>query len=208
MTTRFDDPEASRPKLPADVLAFVAEVDARKAKASPGPWKRVLAFDGYDIESANGEHVAQAFANNVDFVHHSIEDVPALIAIVRALFDEHVKDADRVKRYGDAYSYWLSRAAENDAAFVDARNKLIDETAQRELVEAERDELRERIAKLEALGPWIETNRLANLQWADESKARGDVNHREQCLIFEARADAFKQCGYELGIRAGKDLRK
>ena len=58
-------------------------------------------------------------------------------AIVRALLDEHAKDTDRVKRYGDTYPYWLSRAAENDAKFVDARNKLANETAQREQAEAE-----------------------------------------------------------------------
>ena len=34
-----------------------------------------------------------------------------------------------------------------------------------------------------------------------------DVNWREQCMILEARADAFKQAGYELSNRAGKDLR-
>lgn len=62
-----------------------------------------------------------------------------LCAIVRALLDEHTKNAERVKRYGDAYLYWLSRSAENDAKFVDARNKLADETAQREAAEASRD---------------------------------------------------------------------
>jgi hypothetical protein len=68
----------------------------------------------------------------------------------------------------------------------------------------ERDE---RIGKLEALGPWIETNRLAQLQWADEAQVRGDVNHAERRVEFEARADAFKQAGYELSARAGRDLR-
>lgn len=67
--------------------------------------------------------------------------------------------------------------------------------------------LRERVAKLEALGPWIEANRLAELRWADEADARGDVNRGSQRMAFEARADAFKQCGYELNNRAGKDLR-
>ncbi len=116
MTALFDDPEASKPKLPADVIVFVDACEA-------------IIGSGRNVIAANALK---------------------LCAIVRALFDEHVKDADRVKRYGDAYSYWLSRAAENDAKFVDARNKLIDETAQRELVEAERDALRERVAKLEA----------------------------------------------------------
>jgi len=67
--------------------------------------------------------------------------------------------------------------------------------------------LRERVAKLEALGPWMEANRLAQLQWADEADARGDVNRDSQRIVFEARADAFKQCGYELNNRAGQDLR-
>ena len=71
----------------------------------------------------------------------------------------------------------------------------------------ELDTLRERVAKLEALGLWIEANRLAELRWADEADARGDVNRGSQRMAFEARADAFKQCGYELNNRAGKDLR-
>lgn len=66
--------------------------------------------------------------------------------------------------------------------------------------------LRERVAKLEGLGPWIEANRLAQLQWADDA-ARCDVNRDAQRATFEARAEAFKQCGYELNNRAGKDLR-
>lgn len=68
-------------------------------------------------------------------------------------------------------------------------------------------ELEQYVAKLESLGPWLEANRLAQLKWAEESRLRGDVNCREQGALFEARADAFKQAGYELIYRAGKDLR-
>lgn len=68
-------------------------------------------------------------------------------------------------------------------------------------LENENAALRERLAKLESLGPWIEANRLAEQGWADETCSGQGIIHR-------GRADAFKQVGDELNNRAGKDLRK
>jgi len=42
----FDDLGASRSKLPADVLAYVAEVETQANAATPGPLTLHFAMDG------------------------------------------------------------------------------------------------------------------------------------------------------------------
>ena len=101
------------------------------------------------------------------------------------------------------------------APFADNQGLVVILERERMVMEAKRPavnkriaELEQHIAKLESLGPWLEANRLAQLKWADEARQRGDVNHREQCMILEARADAFKQAGDEFSNRTGKDFRR
>ena len=70
--------------LPADVMAFVAEVEARAAKATPGPWKAVVAFDRFDIEQLDGTPVAfNVCDRECDFIIAARADVPTLCRTLR-----------------------------------------------------------------------------------------------------------------------------
>lgn len=57
--------------------------------------------------------------------------------------------------------------------------------------------LRERLAKLESLGPWIEVQRVAAQEFADNKTGN-------QRMVHAGRADAFSKVGHELCNRVGK----
>lgn len=170
---------------PADVLAFVAEVEASFSDVCK--CGHSIPDDHCHGECEIDDCPCEGLPDLATELEQRVGQTVHLIAIVREQA-EHIAEAE------DRY-----RLA--NMGVVELENNI-------RKAWAERDALRERIAKLESLGPWIEANRLAQLQWADDADARGDVNRREQRATFEARADAFKQVGYELNNRAGKDLRK
>ena len=120
----FDDPEALRTKLPADVLAFVAEQE-RLSK-----W-------------ANTRH-------RDDLERTCSEDVPMLIAIVREQAKAVQTDAEILSAGFDEEKRLRERVAELEHLFATAcENQELHVRAEL-LVMAERDELRERLIKLEA----------------------------------------------------------
>lgn len=181
-------------------------IEARWRKTTPGPIDvhRIDQHDGtiaYQLQQADGAPKART----------DRDDDLLIGARVLTQFD----DLDNPDARWDAEA--CAKAYEDVPALIAlVREQLTENAALRALacsVESNEDwraevlVLRERLAKLESLGPWLEANRVAQLKWADDAKQRGDVNWREQCMILEARADAFKQAGYELSNRAGKDLR-
>ncbi len=201
----------------AECEAAANEANARAEKATKGPW---TANDGEVLPSSDAwDHILKTgpmFADgraNAEFAAHARTSNPDLAARVLTLVKmvreqrstiEKETLFDLLERLGDHCHV----DAPNDYAHLDAdaiRLRIFKFIS--ELEEHKIGGLREDIAKLEALGPWLETNRLAQLQWADEAQTRGDVNHAERRVEFEARAGAFKQAGYELSARAGKDLR-
>ena len=182
---------------------------------------------GYHVlsgKSPRGEFMHSVVAKGEDIVHDPhpsrahIQDRVDTIIMVPMDFGDHkrelatlrervaaveVNNMDRVL----AHTAIFERCEELTKKCIDLETELRRKTLDAITVRRQHDDLRERVAKLEALGLWIEANRLAELRWADEADARGDVNRGSQRMAFEARADAFKQCGYELNNRAGKDLR-
>lgn len=139
MTAPFDDPEASRPTIPADVLAFVAEVEARHTKTTPGKWVRsvggriVRVEEFVDEDHDDGVDICETLlsADDAEFVEHAHADVPMLLAIVReqAASEQGILDAAMKARF--------------DLEALDEENKA----------------LRERLAKLETtLAEFVELN--------------------------------------------------
>lgn len=218
-------------EIPTDILAFVAEVEALVNDATPGPWTD---DNGYRVRREDGEVVAETKhcegSNSYDstFIASARADVPKLIAIVRkqaariatleapdgenlyegCLCGEISPEDKPCLTCAARLAQWDSIVAERDAL----REKVTNTEAENSRYwshaiecQAERDALRERIAKLEALGPWIEANRLAEL---DRAKTWEDAGCARDEAYVRGREDAFKQVGYELNNRAGKDLRK
>jgi hypothetical protein len=116
---------AVRAELPADVKAFVQEVEAREKLCVPGPWT----FSPYpkldargSIESEDIQVAAYVDADEAQFIAHARTDIPRLIAIVR-------EQATEIERMKEA------------RVFVDEQAWNISE---------ERDALRARVADLEA----------------------------------------------------------
>lgn len=186
----LDEPAAVAPllALPANVLAYVAEVEARANAATPGPWTD---DNGYRVRREDGEVVAEtkhcegSNGHDSTFIAPVRADALTLCAIVRAQHAELETPDGEISPKDKPCLTCAARLSQWDS------------------IVAERDALRERLAKLESLGPWVEANRLAELDRAntwtgrpiDEAYVRG-------------REDAFKQVGYELNNRAGKALRK
>ena len=160
MSKPFDDPEASR-KRPADELAYVAEVEARHAKANAGPID-VHRYDNdggsiaYQLQqSGRGEDsvVLCAFDDDNPKARHDAEfaamawtDVPKLIAIVREQAEQnayHLQSIQWLQAEVNAYKKVMEISAKTSSEPYD------DELRLRETVQAENAALRERLAKLE-----------------------------------------------------------
>lgn len=119
--------KANTTDLPADVLAFVEGVEARAAKASPGPWHTKIVSSYYGTSGvASGPHedvvgMYGASAANSAFIAPLREDAPTLCRIVRG------QVATNSGLQEDNSRYW--------AHAIDCQ--------------AERDALRERVAHIE-----------------------------------------------------------
>jgi hypothetical protein len=83
----------SKAAIPDDVERFIAECEARVSKATPGPWLSNVLHVGmryfstgpsYCVDASTSATALVAVRLDADFVSNAREDVPHLIAIVRA----------------------------------------------------------------------------------------------------------------------------
>ena len=134
--------------LPADILAFVAEVEARANKATPGPWTD---DNGYRVRREDGEVVAETKhcegSNGYDstFIAPVRTDALTLCAIAR---DQHAKleSPDGENLYDGCLCGEIS-PKDKPCLTCDAR------LSQWDSIVADRDALRARLAALESGEP-------------------------------------------------------
>lgn len=159
--------------------------------------------DSYEAAAAEYEKSQATLPDDVDAFVQKVDNEIRYPTCGDEPFRGHAERLIAIVREMGAAN--ASLRAERDGALMHLGGYLMF-SPPKELLE-ENKAICERLARLEALGSWLESSRLAQLKWADETDQRGDVNRHEQRIAFEARADAFKRAGYELSNRAGRDLR-
>ena len=106
---------------------YLAEIKARCNAATPGPWHRHDTRDYAEIHTAEGEEqgfspVALADADyNADFIAYAIEDIPALLAEVERLTDQHQFDVHNLA----AMQATLNQQAKNCENLLTAKDQQI-----------------------------------------------------------------------------------
>lgn len=190
---------------------------------------------GYHIlsgKSPRGEFMHSVVAKGEDIVHDphpsraNIQDRVDTIIMVPMDFGDHKRElatlrervaaveADNVDRVL-AHTAIFEQCEELTRKCIDLETELRRKTLDAITVRRQHDDLRERVAKLEALGPWIESHRATASKWKDatvtHSETASNDATRERLRVeaaeFRARELAFEATGRELNNRAGKDLR-
>ncbi len=190
---------------------------------------------GYHIlsgKSPRGDFMHSVVAKGEDVVHDphpsraTILDRVDCIVIVPMDFGDHKRElatlrervaaveADNVDRVL-AHTAIFEQCEELTRKCIDLETELRRKTLDAITVRRQHDDLRERVAKLEALGPWIESHRATASKWKDatvtHSETASNDATRERLRVeaaeFRARELAFEATGRELNNRAGKDLR-
>jgi len=227
-------------EFPVDILAFVAEVEARTEKATPGPWSNCGASDGRcqcglvwsnaldagvlaaiaEDEQTNSSFSHDQRCDNAIFAANARTDVPTLCQMVRAERTENEALRERLAKLEADRSHveretlldllvrmgnhvYITGGDASALSLEDIHREIFE--FQNELTDHKTAGLKEGLAKLEALGPWIEAQRVAERDAGD--LAAMDDNELSEAM-HTGRADAFAKCGVELSTRAGKDLRK
>lgn len=141
--------KATRAELPADIEAFVAEVEARANKATPGPWRQGY-YEKWHVFVPLNEGLAgcgeervllgfnEQFVLGADgaFVAHARADVPRLVAIVREQASELADMRAKRQAVIDGMTRAIASEGEANKAFY--------------ALQAENAALRDRLAKLES----------------------------------------------------------